>query len=314
MKTINGRSGFTLIELLIVCLVIALLVGLALPAINQVREAARRTDCANKQRQIGIALNTYHETHRHLPPGWIAKDEHGEPGWGWAAVLLPYLDHGNLYVRFDLDTPIDDASVGYLRERVVPGYLCPSDSSPRVMDLAFHGDGHDHGEEHDHDDDDHDHDGHVHDDRIMVARGNYSGVFGTTEVAEDNRMGDGTFYENSHLRLSDFSDGASNTFVVGERRADFGTVTWVGVSPAVAHPFSRIVGSADHPPNAGWQFDFEHQTWEGGHFEDFSSSHIGGANFLWADGSVRFIPNQIDESVYRHLATPRGYEIFNWDF
>ncbi|NIO39735.1 MAG: DUF1559 domain-containing protein, partial [Burkholderiales bacterium] len=84
-----------------------------------------------------LALHMYHSAHRRLPPGWIATEEDGEPGWGWAAVVLPYIEQGNLYEQFDLSIPIDDELVEPLRTTVIPTYICPSDVSPDVMDLAF---------------------------------------------------------------------------------------------------------------------------------------------------------------------------------
>src|SRR5579872_1827700 len=95
------RRGFTLIELLVVIAIIAVLVALLLPAVQQAREAARRTQCKNSLKQIGIALQNYHDSARTLPPGYISLiDTSGNdlgPGWGWAAMLLPQMDQSPLY-------------------------------------------------------------------------------------------------------------------------------------------------------------------------------------------------------------------------
>ena len=117
--TFRGRtSGFTVVELLVVIAIIGVLVALTLPAVQMAREAGRRTSCSNNLRQIGLALRTYHGAHRTLPPGWIGLDANGrrplaqgQPGWGWAALLLPFMEKKNVadnLIRFE--RPITDAA------------------------------------------------------------------------------------------------------------------------------------------------------------------------------------------------------------
>ncbi len=308
MKSYIKRSGFTLVELLVVIAIIGVLTGLLLPAVQQVRETARRTECSNNMRQIGLALHMYHDSVRRLPPGWevfqdtvpptpfSAFDEtDGMPGWGWAARILPHLEQSNLERQIDYRMPIDDESFQTLRTKVIPVYQCPSDPAPSIMEWGFL-------EEHDHD---HDHgwqafsvdDGH---DGEMVSRCNYSGVFGNLEIATNRDAGNGIFYQNSKTRFRDITDGLSNTLMVGERLGTAGTVTWVGVDPHLEEPEARVVGTCDHLPND-----------PGGHFEDFRSAHPSGANFLSADGSVRLIADFIDETTYQGLATRSGREIIS---
>lgn len=294
----HRNRAFTLVELLVVIAIIGILIGMLLPAVQQVREAARRIHCSNNLKQIGLALHMYHDTRGALPAGWIATDEDGEPGWGWGAAVLPFLERGNLYSQVDLTIPIDDELVEDVRVQVIDTYLCQSDTSDEIMDLDFLLEDHDHGGPGSFSPGPHGGDGHEHGEDIFVSRGNYSGVFGSLEIEGNHRNGDGAFFENSEVQFRDVYDGLSNTMVVGERRADLGTVTWVGVSPAVEEPFARIVGSADHTPN--------HRD---SHFEDFSSRHPGGANFVFGDGSVRLISDQIDETAYRSLSTKDGGEV-----
>jgi len=298
------KSGFTLVELLVVIAIIGILSGLLLPAVQQVREAARRTECNNNIRQIGIALHSFHSSQRRLPVGWevddsfgsgfTSDDEDGLPGWGWASKILPHLEQANISREFDFSMAADDDAFEATREYIIQTFLCPSDPSPEVMEWDwlsedFHDD-HD-----DDDDDDHDHD---HGD-LLVSRCNYSGVFGSIEIEGNERNGNGMFYENSRTRFRDITDGLSNTLMCGERLATRGTVTWVAADPHIEEGAARIVGVADHTPN-----DRDHA-----HFEDFASAHPSGALFLSADGSVRLLPDSIDEEIFQALSTRSGQEV-----
>ena len=110
----NNRSAFTLVELLVVIAIIGILAGLLLPAIQAARETARRISCTNNMKQTGLAIHQYHEVYRTMPPGWIGVDPvthrrpfaGGDPGWGWASFLLPYVDKGSLADQIDYNLPI----------------------------------------------------------------------------------------------------------------------------------------------------------------------------------------------------------------
>lgn len=304
MKIQKARSGFTLVELLVVIAIIGILIGLLLPAVQMVREAARRTSCANNVRQIGLALLNYEGTHEHYPPGWKSYKASGlsAPGWGWSAAILPEMEGQNLHDLIDFDVAIDDHDYEEVVRHAPQVFLCPSEVAETVVNLDSHID-HDHD---DHDDDDHDeyHDPpiHEHDDDLWVGRSNYSGVFGDIEIEGNELQGTGAFYANSKTRLAEFRDGLSNTIIVGERRNDLGTISWVGFVPRVDEPAARIVGAADHVPNHGQ-----------GHFEDFRSYHSGGINVVRGDGSVHFVIETIDEWVFRALATRKGGEVIPVD-
>jgi prepilin-type N-terminal cleavage/methylation domain-containing protein len=297
---IRGARGFTLIELLVVIAIIAILIALLLPAVQQAREAARRTACKNNLKQIGLALHNYHDTIGTFPSGWIGVEStapyrpyvKGVSGMGWHVMLLPQLDQGPLYQQLNFGQPVTHTDNGELFDTILTVYRCPSDSGPERWDLEQEGSP-----------------GTILKSSLPTA--NYVGVFGTTEIHECESLmpgqtcfSNGTFSHNSVVRMRDLLDGSSTTIIVGERaaRSPVGTAphfsTWVGVIPAGEETFERILGSTDHVPNH-----------PGGHLEDFSSNHSGGAQFILGDGSVRFISESIDLGVYQGLATLRGNEV-----
>ena len=299
-KTQRRVRGFTLIELLVVIAIIAILVALLLPAVQQAREAARRTQCKNHLKQIGLALHNYHDTHRTLPSGWIAVSPFGYPaahdggsGLGWGAMILPFMDQDNVWRLINSNASLASPLNAAVLKVQIPTYKCPSDPQPEFWQIKEEGS-----------------------DSVLATLpiANYIGVFGTEELhgcenapGDDPVLpngqcrGDGFFYHNSKVRLADVTDGTSNTFLTGERRTDrtLGWYsTWVGMFPEGEEAFQRILGSADHPPNDPHA-----------HFDDFSSNHTGGAQFTMGDGSVRFISASISEVVYSGLATISGGEI-----
>jgi prepilin-type N-terminal cleavage/methylation domain-containing protein len=290
MRTI--RSAFTLVELLVVIAIIGVLVALLLPAVQAAREAARRTSCFNNLKQLGLALHNYHDTLGSLPSGWMGLDPvsgaplpTGEPGWGWAALLLPYLEQGNAQDKLiNFGLPITHSVHQQARQFSIPIYRCPSDVGEDHFNLVSEDDP-----------------------NIVLARlasANYVGMFGISDVddCEDAPVGticrgEGMFFHLRPVRFADVLDGLSNTLCVGERSSRFGHSTWLGVVSEGEEALVRVVGIADHPPNT-----------KGIHLDDFSSHHPAGANFLISDGSVRLITEQIDLDVYRGLATRHGGE------
>jgi len=288
------RKGFTLIELLVVIAIIAVLIALLLPAVQQAREAARRTQCRNHLKQLGLALHNYHDVHSVLPPGWIGvtgttPDVNGPTGWSWGVMLLPHLDQGPLFNKFDLKVEVAHANNNTWRATPLSVFRCPSDTGDAtwtVDDL---------------------------DPPVTLSTSNYVASFGSDElhgceipsgssgslIVGGQCRSNGTFFHNSRIRFADVSDGLSNTIVMGERTTRIEYSTWTGVIPGTDDAFARILGVADHPPNGLHA-----------HLDDFSSMHVGGANYLLGDGGVRFVSENIDVGIYRALHTRAKGEVF----
>ena len=142
-KTFNSkyRRGFTLVELLVVIAIIGVLVALLLPAVQFAREAARRTQCSNNLRQIGIATHTFHDTRRFLPPAFIGDNSDTPNGWAtWGALILPYLENSNQYAKWDV-TRRASLQPAEAYQPTIKTYLCPSRRVPvlSVSDFATPG-------------------------------------------------------------------------------------------------------------------------------------------------------------------------------
>lgn len=302
MRFTNNRPGFTLVELLVVIAVIGIMVALLLPAVQAAREAARRTSCFNNMKQVGLALHMYHDTYKQLPAGWIAQMPgtqqpfwYGEPGWGWCARILPFMEQVQLQkglVHFE--SPITASVNDRIRVTTVSSFRCPSDIGEDTFVLPGGG---------------------VYAGTagtytpVELAKGNYLGVFGTLDFHEicdpsepnyNGCKGNGTFFLASAIRLADIVDGTSNTVIVGERSSKWAPSTWVGMVTGGLHAPARVCGIGLFPPNS--EAEEEHYT------HNFSSFHPAGTNFLLGDGSVRLISETVDTAVYLGLCTRQGGE------
>ncbi len=292
------RRGFTLIELLVVIAIIATLVGLLLPAVQKVREAAARMQCSNNLHQLGLALHEYHGVNKRFPPGYTSNFANGSdtgPGWAWGAYTLPYLEQLNLYNQIHFDQAVESPLNAAVRVQPVSVFVCPSDAPPPTWTATKYD---------------------VSTAKPLqaicdVASANYVGVYGTTEPGVN---GDGIFFRGSKVRIEDIRDGTSSTLMVGERSFDLGPATWPGVVtsaslfplpgsktwPVVNDASGMVLGHTGDGYGPGDPNSFVNQ---------FASRHAAGANFLFADGHVAFLPLSIDYPTYRALSTRAGGEI-----
>lgn len=308
--------GFTLVELLVVIAIIGILIGLLLPAVQAAREAARRMQCLNNLKQIGLALHNYHDVHRSFPSAWRGYSfdgttplVFGNPGWGWAAAILPFMEQNNLYSQIDLASPISTEKNKVARTLFTNAYHCPSESSGEknfsLSDSGLlehddheHSDGVDHGHEHE-----------IVAGATIFAAANYVASIGTTNIHDGENYedggryegrefkSDGAFYHNSELGMNAFTDGLSSTIFIGERAAKkMHFSTWAGMPAGDGCIPAIVTGSF----NGGFN--------NNGYSHGFSSLHAGGANFLFGDGSARFISETIDDETIKALSTRAGNE------
>ncbi len=326
------KSGFTLIELLVVIAIIATLVAILLPAVQQAREAARRSSCKNNLKQIGLALHNYHDVYSILPPGWVnfnlnggggATPAYGNDGgtpevdshWGWHAMILPFIEQGPLYDALDVgDTMLSRSlsnatTLQIIQSSNITMFRCPSDTSngglntknARLMSDSSGAS------------------------TVETPITNYVGNNGSMGrstntgtqpkgVATVNANGnlDGIFYQNSNVRFADITDGLSNTIVVGERPYDFSTVngvqecgagTWLGTrnsggwdSAELRQKGSGIVFAGAWLINGG-RSDNTHPEYKDNCSYGIGSNHKGGVQVALGDGAVRFISENIEQNT-----------------
>ncbi|QEG35539.1 DUF1559 domain-containing protein [Bythopirellula goksoeyrii] len=250
------KSGFTLVELLVVIAIIGILISLLLPAVQAAREAARRMQCTNNLKQLGIAIHNYEGSFGRLPPGYSSNSTvtpppatrdastwDAPPGWGWGSYLMPYLEQSAISEQTDRDLPLWAPQYEQVINKNVETLLCPSSSGSRdpffVSDssgnpLSIEGRQVEVGRSH-----------------YVASHGQescwgecgarpsqkvftniYSGETIEVEVNGDvSKVGDGPFYRNSRVEFREISDGLSNTIFLGEHSSLLSDKTWVGVIP-----------------------------------------------------------------------------------
>ncbi len=314
------RRGFTLIELLVVIAIIAILIALLLPAVQSAREAARRSDCKSRLRQIGIALHNYHDQHRAFPPGSIIGGGNSCTSTGrrapWTVQILPQLEDTNRYENFNFEaefvssnaeSPTGTTTANRIEfNRNNSKYQCPSDpnSSASNNNANYFG--------------------------VMGG-----GTLGSADCTSSNNgrafWTNGILFQNSDMAIRDVTDGTSNVFIVGETkyqltvggRGDAHRLGWAstirgggssvtGVLAATTdagiNPYEGHGGRQDTTfDTGGGQYDVPGAfpagsgTAQGLSNRAFGSFHVGGAQFVLADGSVQFVSENVNNAVFRLL-------------
>lgn len=315
LKGSRRRIGFTLIELLVVIAIIAVLIALLLPAVQQAREAARRSQCKNNMKQIGIALHNYHDSFKVFPFGCVETSSQGTANHMalcWRFDILPYVDQANLYNvltqydRRDLVSATNNETFWLAlpaQQQVLPVYICPSESvgpytsanqnggdttCPSTSAMAsYEGNGGD-----------------------ISAGNDGNGYYAGSNNAgtwQNNCPGMFSHYQ-TRISINTVTDGTSNTLFVAERTANkpkpgcggagegSNYMCWTGQFGAV--------GSVRYGINSTCR-----SSWTSG--LGFGSMHIGGAHFLMVDGSVGFISQSIDlVNVLTPMSSRKGGEVF----
>jgi prepilin-type N-terminal cleavage/methylation domain-containing protein/prepilin-type processing-associated H-X9-DG protein len=332
----RGRSAFTLIELLVVMAIIAILIGLLLPAVQKVREAAYRTDCANHLKQIGLACVNYATSNMRLPsagavdknppdsttpPTGADNPPHDRRNWGWAWEILPQLDQENLYRTPDtLPNHPENATI---RKTVLPVYYCPSKRAPTVYGNNAKTD----------------YAGNVGEltSSSFSSKPDLNGPMVIRGVYPDNRSEVTSPVTRVVVSLTKgLEDGASNTLLVGEKQINFPTVgggvasdgstkdysdneSWAGPGPNTGDILrgARRSGSS---PNFTWNVPVPDANSTVPAYVNsmddqyrFGSSHTAGVNFVFCDGSVRFISFGVNPATFKAACTRNGKETFNLD-
>lgn len=300
------RSGFTLVELLVVIAIIGILVGLLLPAVQAAREAARRMQCSNNLKQLALACHNYESAHKKFPyafvpaitPYAVNADNNNQESWGWGALILPFIEQGNLHSQLGVNNyslralianenpTISNVVARPLLETGLSSFICPSDAGTGTQthqqrhwgggvgtNIAGWG-------------------------QWRPGKSNYVTCRGTRDQPQRVQDTHGMFMENNVIRHGDIIDGTSNTFLIGERDSLYGRGgSWIGTrNPrgALARGIYYVTANVRPPLNStdppfGWNGSANRASQAG-----FGSLHTGGAQFAFADGSVHFISQNIE--------------------
>lgn len=310
IRLLRPKQGFTLIELLVVIAIIAILIALLLPAVQQAREAARRTQCKNNLKQMGLALHNYESTFGLFPPSSTSGFNTG--AWAWdstksanrdptvhlhsfASLILPYLDGANLFNKINYNISSLDTANRDVASAVISSYICPSYTGGTFSkDAVWTA-------------------GNLNYERFAIRNYVALGAVNVMELSgQASFPARGIMYPQSRTRFRDITDGTSNTILLAESKEENASV-WIDGSAATI--CARWANPMAGPPYAGSTVSINYtvyypaalggvqQTWGP------SSQHTGGAHHLLADASVQFLSQNLDVNVYDALTTRNGGEV-----
>jgi prepilin-type N-terminal cleavage/methylation domain-containing protein/prepilin-type processing-associated H-X9-DG protein len=277
------RRGMTLVEVTAVVFVVAILASLIVPSLQAARSSARRNQCLNNLRQIGLGLHNYHDTHKCFPPGWVnyTPDAGDRPRLGWQTLFLPFVEYAPIYEKLYPDMVAREVRKSAIVETEISLFRCPSDSTEPLNSL-----------------------------RDGFGTSNYSGNFGSQAPPRwlpggmtpnwpgeppTPKVANGIFFYNSNIRMRHCTDGTSYILFVGERGVSSGAGIWMGVRGNNFENDQVTDFSIGNELNSG--------------LASFSSMHKGGANFLFGDGGARFISDSVESGgdgqpgVYQDLGS-----------
>lgn len=268
MHKSTSRLGFTLVELLVVIAIIGILIGMLLPAVQQVREAARRTSCANNLAQLGIAVHNYEFAMEHLPPGVInpngpIRSEEKGQHVSFLVELLVYVEQNGIANNFDIAAGTYAPANAPARQMVIPTYTCPSFA--RTMN-----------------------------DSLTAGLTNYAGCHNGTEApisAKDN----GVLFLNSKVQYADIDDGSTNTILIGEVLPFSNSLGWASGTRASLRNASEILNIKE------WELQNQNPPASLETVGGFGSPHPGGAQFCFAGGAVRYLSKTTDQKLFENL-------------
>jgi prepilin-type N-terminal cleavage/methylation domain-containing protein len=297
------RAAFTLVEILVVIAIIGVLVALMIPAVQQARESARKTQCANNLKQIGLAMHGYLNNHKAFPAGYtsIVLPDHddGGPGWSWGAAIMPFMEQSDIHAQIDFAEPIEGPLSTFVRMTSIPSFICPSDGEfTTIVDIPAKS---------------------SNEIICQMAGGSYVGSAGTVRPTckRCRDLFDGMFGRNRQIQPRELQDGLTKTLAVGERAAHWSRPVIWGVVPNskiidnqlpnlyAAGP-AYVLGTTFHEGfNIETAEEMDHATM-GTLAESFGSRHPGGAFFMFCDAGVRFVWDDADPAIMNALSTRDG--------
>jgi prepilin-type N-terminal cleavage/methylation domain-containing protein len=306
------RRAFTLVELLVVVAIIAVLIAILLPAVQKVRETAARTQCVNNLKQIALASHQYNNTYGVLPPGYIYKPPGAAaqdptpqgigrggggfnmpngPGWGWAALLLPFVEQNDVAREITYTLPVESPTNAAARQTTLKIYTCPTNTYTGDYTVYTN----------------------LNRPLADAATNSYAACYGAPiSPASNPDNGNGLYFRNSAISMTQIPDGTSHTLAFGERANQFTQTPWAGVMTggtartmpgaavylAITEPAPVMaLAYCKRPLNSPFSEPY-----------DFFSSHPYVCPFAFADGSARGIPFATDPAVLQALATRDGNE------